>query len=458
MSNQFISLGLRPEILKALTQISYLEMTPIQEKALPALLLGEDLIGQAMTGSGKTAAFGLALLQGVDPSLKIPQSLVLCPTRELAEQVANEIRRLAQCLANIRILTLCGGRSNWDQNNALRGGCHIVVGTPGRIAKHIRQSTLELEGLRHLVLDEADRMLDMGFMDEVEDIVEQCPSSRQTLLFSATFPEEIEALTTRVQKDPIMVSVESQVKAELLHQMVYICASHKRKTMVGKILTTHRPQTALVFCETRQECRDLCLYLSEQGAVALALHGELEQRDRDDVLLQFSNGSASILVATNLAARGLDIPKLPFVLISELSPQIENHLHRIGRTGRAGHKGLAVSIVCGAKEEERLQQIEDLMGQAIPKAVYPECETDLHFMKPLNRTLLILSGRKDKLRKGDVVGSLVKDAGIPPEALGRIDLMTKACAIAIEVSYAQKALTHLRTKKVKNKKVRVQLL
>jgi len=458
MSTRFDTLGLRPEFQESLVQMAYDEMTPIQAQSLPAMLEGQDITGQAQTGSGKTAAFGLALLHAVDPGEMAVQGLVLCPTRELAEQVAAELRRLAQRQANTRILTACGGRPYREQMLALKRGCHVVVGTPGRIGKHLRTHSLDLGMLRVLVLDEADRMLDMGFIDQVDEIVQACPADRQTLLFSATFPDQIASLSARIQRNPQRVTVETQVASSVLKQRVYLCEPRERKQLIVDLLAEVRPSTALVFCETRSDCKKLGDFLNGRGAVALSLHGEMEQRDRDDVLLQFSNGSASVLVATNLASRGIDIPSLPLVLIAELSHDPESHLHRIGRTGRAGEEGLALSIVAGSREQERLEMIEEHLGYRIQHGHTPMSGGGLSFLKPPNRTVLILSGRRDKLRKGDVLGSLVKDGGIPAGAIGRIDLMAKVCAVAIDVGYCQQAVNYLRTGRIKNKRVRVQLL
>jgi ATP-independent RNA helicase DbpA len=458
MSLSFRTLDLRAELLEALDQMAYAEMTPIQAQALPPMLQGQDVTGQAKTGSGKTAAFGLALLHSVDPRVAATQGLVLCPTRELAEQVATELRRLAQRQANTRILTTCGGRPYRGQVEALRRGAHVVVGTPGRVGKHIRKQSLELDSLRVLVLDEADRMLDMGFIDQVEEIISECPEERQTLLFSATFPDEIAALSERVQRTPQRVTVETQVASSLLKQQVHMCEPGQRNQLIVDLLAELRPSTVLVFCETRGDCKKLSDFLCGRGAVSLALHGEMEQRARDDVLLQFSNGSASVLVATNLAARGLDIPSLPLVLIAELSHDADSHLHRIGRTGRAGEEGLAISIVAGPREQERLEHIEEQLGYRISLGREPRGGGGLGFLQPPNRTLLILSGRKDKIRKGDVLGSLIKDGGIPADAIGRIDLMPKVVAVAIAKEWCQQAANHLRTGRIKNKRVRVQLL
>ena len=458
MSTAFDSIALRPELIAAVAQLGFTEMTPIQESGLPLMLAGNDVIGQAKTGSGKTAAFGLALLNRIDQALLKTQALVLCPTRELADQVAAELRRLASRMSNTRILTLCGGRPYRDQLLALAHGNHVVVGTPGRIGKHLRKQSLRLSDVSVLVLDEADRMMDMGFVDQVMDILYHMPADRQTLLFSATFPKEIEVLSRSIQRQPKTVRVESQVESTLLRQLVFNCEHHQRRETVVDLLAHYRPETALVFAETRDDCDRLADFLNARGAMALALHGMMEQRDRDDVLIQFGNGSASVLVATNVAARGLDIPLLPMVIISELSKEPESHLHRIGRTGRAGEEGLALSVVETPRESGRLERVEALLGKPIPRGEAPPSGDDLSFLRPSVKTLLILSGKSDKIRKSDVLGGLVKDGGIPPQMIGRINLMAKACAVAIDGAYADQALTHLRTGKIKNRRLRARLL
>ena len=458
MPSPFSTLDLRPGLLTSLEQHAYVEMTPIQAQALPPILQGADVIGQAKTGSGKTAAFGLGLLNPLVAERLEVQALVLCPTRELADQVAAELRRLAKRIPNTRVLTLCGGRVFREQRLALGQGAQIIVGTPGRILDHLDKGTLILSALRTLVLDEADRMLDMGFVDEVLDITEACPPIHQTLLFSATFPDGIATLSAKVQTNPTSVSVETQVQPDQLRQLAYLCERHQRHETLVQILAEHRPDSALIFCETRKDCERVADVLEQHGAPALALHGGLEQRDRDDVLVQFTHGSVRLLVATNVAARGLDIPSLPAVIVSELSPDPESHLHRIGRTGRAGEVGLALSVVAGPAEQERLAHIEAFAGQPIPRGVdLPEGDS-LAFLAPLFQTLMIFSGRKDKLRKGDILGALIKDGQIPAEAIGRIDLSAKTCAIAIRRTYARTALTFLHSARVKKKRVRAILL
>jgi len=449
--------GLRPELAEALALLSYDELTPIQAAALPAILGGRDVVGKAQTGSGKTAAFGLGLLQGITP-LRAVQALVLCPTRELADQVTGELRRLAQRLPNTRVVSICGGRPFRDQRLALEQGSQVVVGTPGRIAEHLRRETLGLEALRVLVLDEADRMLDMGFVEEVEGIVDLCPPERQTLLFSATFPDRIRDLSDRVQQDAVTVEVASRVAAETLEELVVMGGPGERKQLVLRVLATHRPDAALLFCETRNDCDALAAFLTARGATALSLHGGLEQRERDDVLVQFANGSARLLVATNVAARGLDIPALPAVIITELSGEPQSHLHRVGRTGRAGVSGLAVSIVCGPSEQRRLEAIEDFLGQPLPRGAALGPDSDVSYLTPAYRTVLIASGRKQKLRRGDVLGALIKDGKLPPDSIGRIDLGDKTCTVAIAQAHATQALRFLQGARVKKQRVRALML
>ena len=458
MTTSFDHLELRPELLQAIELAGYVSMTPIQAEALPLMLAGQDVVGQAQTGSGKTAAFGLALLQAIDPAVMVTQALVLCPTRELADQVSQEMRRFAQRMDNVRVLSVCGGRPYRDQVQAFARGIHVVVGTPGRIKKHLSDGNLKLKKLKVLVLDEADRMLDMGFIDDVMTVIRRTPPVRQTLFFSATFSPEISSLSAEVQRDAQRVSIEAQVAPGSLTQRYFQCERSERKDLVVSLLAHHRKSSTLVFCETRDDCDALARHLSNRGTVALALHGQMEQRDRDEVMLQFAHGSASILVATNVAARGLDIPSLPLVIIAELSKDPESHLHRIGRTGRAGERGLALSIVCGSHEITRLERIEDFMEERIAQGESPIPNRGLHFLAPPNRTLLILSGRKDKIRKGDILGALIKDGGIPSDAIGRIDVMDHTCAVAIAKAHARTALNFLRKGRIKKKNIRARAL
>ncbi|MCB9548566.1 MAG: ATP-dependent RNA helicase DbpA [Myxococcales bacterium] len=458
MRPSFSTLPLRPALLEALARLEYTAMTPIQAQSLPRMLAGADVIGQARTGSGKTAAFGLGLLQGLDADAPDCQALVLCPTRELAEQVAEELRRLAWCLPNARVVTLCGGYARRDQVQALAGPRPIVVGTPGRVGDLLDSGDLSVKALRTLVLDEGDRMLEMGFLEQVTAIVRRCPGARQTHLFSATIPEGIADLSRRVQRDPQLVVAETAAAPAAIRQLVFPCTADTRHDHVARLLARYRPASSLVFVETRAECEALTAALRERGAVALALHGDMEQRDRADVLLQLTNGSLTVLVATNVAARGLDIPALPAVIIAELSRDPEDHLHRVGRTGRAGEAGLALSLVAGPAEQRRLDAIEAFLGQPLIRGpALPEAR-DLRALTPPNRTLLLLAGRRDKLRKGDVLGALVKDGGFPPEAIGRIDVLETTCAVAVSRAHAHAVLKFTQAARIKKARVKAHLL
>ncbi|MFA7320413.1 MAG: ATP-dependent RNA helicase DbpA, partial [Dokdonella sp.] len=345
----FTSLALDPSLLSALDALEYTEMTPVQALSLPPILEKRDVIAQAPTGSGKTAAFGLGLIARLDPAQSSVQGIVLCPTRELADQVSKEIRRLASFVPNVKLLTLCGGIPLRPQLASLAHPPHIVVGTPGRIQELIDQGALSLDAVRVFVLDEVDRMLDMGFQDAITSLLRQSPKSRQTLLFSATIPDEIRTISRSLQRDPVAVATDAGADLPGIEQQFFEVDASRRFDALLRLLTTHRPESTLIFCNMRRDTQDLADGLAQRGFSALALHGDLEQRDRDEVLMRFANRSCAILVATDVAARGLDIEDLPAVVNWELSTDPDVHVHRIGRTGRAGRKGQAWSLVAPAE-------------------------------------------------------------------------------------------------------------
>ncbi len=457
-SSAFATLPLSAATLANLDALGYTEMTPIQAQSLPVMLKGKDLIAQAKTGSGKTAAFGIALLEPLNPRYFGCQALVLCPTRELADQVAKELRRLARSADNIKILTLCGGVSIGPQIGSLEHGAHVIVGTPGRIQEHLKKGSLKLDGLNTLVLDEADRMLDMGFYDAIAEIIGQTPSKRQTLLFSATYPSGIKQLSATFMRDP------QQVKAEALHddtqieQRFYEIDSEDRMEAVVRILASFRPETCVAFCFTKQQCQELVDRLSAQGISAMALNGDLEQRDRDQVLAMFANRSLSVLVATDVAARGLDIDALDMVINVELARDSEIHIHRVGRTGRAGKKGIAISLVAPA-EAHRARAIEE--RQKAPLNWQPLSELKARAGGPLQPpmvTLCIGAGRKDKLRPGDILGALTGDAGIPGTQVGKIAIFDFQAFVAVERGAAKQALNRLNAGKIKGRSLKVRQL
>ena len=457
-STRFDTLPLSPAMLENLTQLGYLAMTPIQAASLPTALAGKDLIAQAKTGSGKTAAFALSLLTNLNPRRFAVQALVLCPTRELADQVTVEIRRLARAEENIKVVTVCGGVATRGQRASLENGAHIVVGTPGRVMDLLEREYLHLDALNTLVLDEADRMLDMGFVNDITTVTKQCPKDRQTLLFSATYPEGIEKLAQQFMRDPVQVKVESLHTENLIEQRFYEVTRHTRLATVAQLLNHFRPISTLAFCNTKQQCKDLVTYLQEQGFNALALYGELEQRERDQVLAQFANRSCSVLVATDVASRGLDINQLEAVINVDITPDAEVHVHRVGRTGRAGESGLALSLA-SMNEMGFVGKIEQYQNR--PSTWYKVDELtptgDGPLLPPMV-TLQILGGRKEKIRPGDVLGALTADAGYSREQIGKINVTEFTTFVAVNRDIALQAMQKLNAGKVKGKSVKVRLL
>jgi ATP-independent RNA helicase DbpA len=454
----FNELPLSPALLSTLQQLEYHTMTPIQAASLPITLAGHDLIAQAKTGSGKTAAFALALLTRLNPRHFAVQAMVLCPTRELADQVTQEIRRLARFADNIKIISLCGGSTMRPQIASLEHGAHIVVGTPGRIMDHLQRDTLKLDALNTLVLDEADRMLDMGFYDDIAFVAKQCPLERQTLMFSATYPEGISRLARHFLHNPHEVKLLEKHESTKIRQRFYEVNNEERLQAVGLLLKHYRPVSTLAFCNTKQQCRDLVEVLHAQGFHTLTLNGDLEQRERDQVLIQFANRSCSVLVATDVAARGLDIAQLEAVINVDVTPDPEIHIHRIGRTGRADEDGWALSL-CSSGEKRRVANIAQMMS------IEPEWhelaalqnDNDAPLVPPMV-TLQILGGRKEKIRPGDVLGALTGEAGFTREQVGKITVTDQSTYVAVARNIATLAVRKLSAGKVKGKTVKVRAL
>jgi ATP-independent RNA helicase DbpA len=453
---EFASLALSPELLNNLKSLGYAEMTPIQAQSLPLILDGRDVIGQAKTGSGKTAAFGLGLLSALDTKHFKVQALVLCPTRELADQVANAIRDLARTIPNVKVLSLCGGVPFGPQATSLERGAHIVVGTPGRIDDHIRKKTLRLDQLSTLVLDEADRMLDMGFQDELDAIVAATPQERQTLMFSATFQDEIAAVATRIMRDPGRVTATETHDSSSIEQFFFSAESDESRLNALRLLLLHfQPESTLVFCKTKQETRELAESLREHRVSALAIHGDLEQRGRDQTLVRFANKSIAVLVATDVAARGLDIDSLDAVVNYQLPSDVETYVHRIGRTGRAGSSGLAFSMF-GRKERYKLERIEKHFGQPVQIEELPSNSLlEQTPAKPNMATLEIDGGKKQKLRPGDILGALTGEQGIAGKEVGKINIFDNHAYVAVSRNAAQAALQKLGEGKLKGRRFKV---
>lgn len=454
----FRTLPLKPALLASVETLGFTEMTPVQAQSLPPILEGRDVIAQARTGSGKTAAFGLGLLQQIDVETIRLQALVLCPTRELADQVSKAIRKLAANIPNVKLLTLCGGMPLGPQLASLTHDPHIVVGTPGRIQEHLKRASLHGGGIKVLVLDEADRMLDMGFSEAIDDIVGRIAKHHQTLLFSATYAEEIRQVSKRVQRDPVEITIETPHEETTIEQRFHEVEPAQKLDALAQLLGKEHAQHALVFCNMRKDVDAVADELDKRGFSALALHGDMEQRDRDEVLVQFANRSCSVLVATDVAARGLDIAALPLVVSFDIAHDPDTHTHRVGRTGRAGEEGLAVTLVT-PRERPKATNIEEQLGQPLPwhpLKVAPSRGKQLN-LAPM-KTLVIDAGRQDKLRPGDILGALTGDAGLDAKDIGKIDVFATRAYVAIRRDLANKAQERLRAGKIKGRNFRVRSL
>ncbi len=454
----FNQLALSPALLQGVDALGYTSMTPVQAQALPAILEGRDVIAQAPTGSGKTAAFGLGLLARLDHARIKTQALVLCPTRELADQVGKQLRRLAVGIPNLKVSILCGGIPLGPQLASLTHDPHVVVGTPGRIQELVKKKALHLDGVRTLVLDEADRMLDMGFEDAIRDIAKRVPKDRQGLLFSATFPEAIRALANAMLRDAVEISVDGGAQPATIAQLFFEVDPARRAPALAALLLRFQPELTVVFCNTRADTVEVVGSLTHYGFTALALHGDMEQRDRDEVLVQFANRSCSVLVASDVAARGLDVEDIGAVVNYELPTDADTYLHRIGRTGRAGRDGLALSL-CTPRELPRATMIEDVQGQPLRwETLQPLSGRAANVPPAAMATLRIDAGRTDKLRAGDIVGALTGEAKLHKDAIGKIDVFATRSYVAIARRQADNALAALRQGKIKGRKFRVNRL
>lgn len=454
----FSNLELSAELKENLATLQYLEMTPIQAESLPAVLQRRDVIAQARTGSGKTAVFGLGILQSLAPKAFNLQALVLCPTRELAEQVATEIRRLARSLGNIKVVTVCGGTPVRKQLDSLRNGIHIAVGTPGRVEDLLRREALDPTTLNTLVLDEADRMLDMGFQDSLDAIIAQLPPKRQTLLFSATFPDTTATIAARVMHEPMHVKTDAEHDHNTIEQQFFQVDDGQRLAAVESLLRQHQPDSALVFCSTRRETAAVAKSLAGAGFSALALHGDMDQRDRDQTLVRFANQSATILVATDVAARGLDIDSLDLVINYQPANNSDVHTHRVGRTGRAGQKGLALTIFSD-REKHKISLLAQAGGiQPELKPIRINASDNTRAAPAPMVTLLINGGKKQKLRPTDILGALTADGGIEGASVGKIKLFANHAYVAVTRRSVPVAVEKISRGKMKGRTFKVRVL
>ena len=457
--SKFSELPLKPELLNNLGSLGYESMTPIQAQSLPDIIAGKDVLGQAKTGSGKTAAFGLGLLNKLDVKRFRIQSVVLCPTRELADQVAQELRKLARAIHNIKILTLCGGMPFGPQVGSLEHGAHIIVGTPGRIEDHLGKGTLKLDDVNLLILDEADRMLEMGFQTALDYITDRMPEDRQTLLFSATYPPKIQQISARIMQSPLIVKVEAEHDTSTISQHFYhVDDNEQRLQAVRLLLLEHAPESCVIFCNTKKDAQELLDRLLGFGFSALALHGDLEQRDRDLTLVRFANKSANVLVATDVAARGLDIDNLDAVINYHVANDTEVHTHRVGRTGRAGAKGFAFSIYSD-KESYKMALLSDYLGRDLtPESLPSEDVLNRLPNRPAMVTLQITGGKRDKVRPGDILGALTADKSLTADQVGKIKVTANSSFVAIARKVHKLALNKLSQGKIKGRNFRVRIV
>lgn len=429
-------------------------LTPIQEQVIEQWDQATDLIALSPTGSGKTFAFALSTLPLLDLSVFTTQCLILCPTRELANQVAEEMRKAAATLANVRVLTLIGGEPMGPQIQSLKGACQIVIGTPGRVREHADKRRLNLSKVHTRVLDEADRMLEMGMVDEVEAILSYTPKNCRTGFFSATFTQSATTLCENWMTNPIRIDVREQDNQPDIKQQIYIATRKEKQNALFALLSDSQPEKTIVFVRTKQGTQTLFEKLKEKGFPAISIHGDLDQYQRERGLTKFRLNAANILVATDVAARGLDLPSVDLVVSYDLSENDDTHRHRIGRTGRAGASGLAIALV----EEKELDSAKSRCSEP-DSGLTSKVSGVQHLRFHANRiqpvyfqAIEIRGGKKDKLRKGDIVGSLIKDAAVPPDDVGEIILGSTRTFLAVKTRSAKKVLQHFREGKIKGRR------
>jgi ATP-independent RNA helicase DbpA len=433
-------------LLDTLHTLNFTNMSEIQESAINPILAGKDILAQSKTGSGKTLAFGIPCVMSTDTANNRPQTIIITPTRELAEQIAIELRKVAAYKPNLKILTLYGGVPLRAQAESLAKGAHILIGTPGRIQDHLAKETLVLDSIKTLVLDEADRMLDMGFYDEIVKIGSNMPRAKQTLLFSATFPEKIEKLAKALLKQPVSIKVDTTLDQGKIDQIVYETAD-KFKTLTA-LIQSYKPESLLIFCNTKAEVISLTDKLVAKGHSAIDIHGDLDQRDRNEAVLLFSNGSKRIMVATDVASRGLDIKNIELVINYDLPSDKEVYTHRIGRTGRADASGTALSLY-GPNESEKCAYITSEASAGEMKAL----RVDAAFKMISNYdTLGLNGGKKTKLRKGDILGTLCKEIGLDVQDIGKIHIGDTLSYVALDHKVIDKTWKALKKVKIKKKK------
>lgn len=517
---RFEDLGLRPEIMRAVDRMGFEEASPIQAKAIPVMMDGVDMIGQAQTGTGKTAAFGIPLLEKIDPKNKKLQAIVLCPTRELAIQVADEIRNLAYYMHGIKVLPIYGGQEIVKQIRSLKQGVQLIIGTPGRVMDHMRRKTVKMNHLHTVVLDEADEMLNMGFREDIETILEGVPEDRQTVLFSATMPKPILEITRRFQNHATLIKVtKKELTVPNIEQYYYEVKPKNKEEVLSRLLDIYNPKLSVVFCNTKKQVDILVNGLLGRGYFAAGLHGDMKQAQRDRVMEGFRKGKTEILVATDVAARGIDVDEVEAVFNYDLPQDDEYYVHRIGRTGRAGRVGRSFSFVSG-REAYKLKEIQrycktkiyaqkvpslndvantkmellmdeaakiiekgdlntylEMIQEEVNESDYTSMDLAAALLKmcmgskdeeeedlfedtgaeePGMVRLFINIGKKHKAKPGDILGALAGESKIPGKVIGSIDMYDKYTFVEVPREYAKEVLKAMQHAKIKGKSVAVE--
>ena len=433
-------------MLETLRKLKFTQMTQIQERAILPILEGKDLLAQSKTGSGKTLAFGIPSIIATDTKKNQAQTLIITPTRELADQIASALREIASYKTNLKILTLYGGVPLRQQADSLAKGAHVLVGTPGRIQDHLSKETLTLDSIERLILDEADRMLDMGFYDDIIKITSNMSKKRQTLLFSATFAPKIEALSNTLLKHAEVIKVDTEQAVNKIEELVY--EVQDKEKALSTLIQSYKPESLLIFCNTKVAVIELTEKLLKLGHSTIDIHGDLDQRDRNESLVAFSNGSRRIMVATDVASRGLDIKEIALVINYDLPFDEEVYTHRIGRTGRADASGMAISIYTSHEANKHATLIEKAKQAALK-----DLRVDgKFFMRSTYETLCLNGGKKTKLRAGDILGTFCKEIGVDPQKIGKITITETKSYVALDGSVIDATLKALKKVKIKKKK------
>lgn len=518
---KFSELGIIAELENAVKDMGFEETTPIQAKAIPRILEGKDVIGQAQTGTGKTAAFGIPVLEKVNPNDRSVQALVLCPTRELAIQVSEELRNLSKYLRGIKTLPVYGGQPIQRQIQALKKGVQIVIGTPGRVMDHMRRRTLKIGGLKMIVLDEADEMLNMGFREDIETILQDTPDERQTILFSATMPKAILEIAKTYQKNAETLKVvHKKLTVPSIEQYYFEIKQRNKAEILTRLIDINNPKLTLVFCNTKKKVDQLTTQLQGRGYFADALHGDMKQRQRDRVMNSFRGGNVDILVATDVAARGIDVDDVDLVVNYDVPQDEEYYVHRIGRTGRAGRAGKAFTFVVG-KEIYKLKDIQRYTKTKIRREKAPSVteveeaksgmifneiksiieesnlSKEIHFIEKMLANdytsvdiaaalLKMLNGHKErqeneaeidfgntgaepgmvrlfinigenhKVRPKDILGAIAGETGLPGELVGTIDIYKKYTFVEVPKEHAKKVLSIMKDNRIKGQSINIE--